>query len=64
MTKEKLISLNKYAQDLKNKLTSPTPVKHKNRPESYKKFLTRELEMVNSKIDAAKLEAATTNEGK
>ena len=63
MTKEKLISLNKYAQELKNKLTSAVPAKHKNRPQSYKNFLTHELKMVNSKIEEAKLEAASS-EGK
>lgn len=63
MTKEKLASLNKYAQELKNKLTSPVPSKHKNREQSYKNFLTHELAMVNSKLEAAKLEAAS-GEGK
>lgn len=63
MTKEKLASLNKYAQDLKNKLSSPVPAKHKNRPQSYKNFLTHELSLVNSKLEAAKLEAVSS-EGK
>jgi hypothetical protein len=56
MTKAKLESLTKYLVDLKNKLTSPIPAKHVNSPETYKAFLKHEIEMVEAKLEAAKLE--------
>lgn len=57
MTKEKKESLTKYAQELKNKLTSPVPTKHVNNPHTYKQFLTRELEIVTVALNKEKLEA-------
>ena len=58
MNKEKLISLTKYADDLKNRLSNPVPKKHESHPASYKLFLTRELETVSAKITAAKMDGA------
>lgn len=55
MTKEKLLSLVKYAEGIKNKLSSPLPEKHKGYPTQYKQFLNRELASVNSKIESMKL---------
>lgn len=55
MSKEKLQKANKYAEDLKNKLSSATPEKHKANPATYKQFLERELKVVQNKIDSLKL---------
>lgn len=55
MSKEKLIKQNKYAEELKNKLSAPTPAKHVGNPESYKLFLQRELAAATKKIDSLKL---------
>lgn len=56
MTKEKVVSLNKYVQDIKNRLTSPVPPKHSGHPDTYKRFLENELKSVISRLEAAKLE--------
>lgn len=58
MTKEKKISLKKYMDDMSGKLSGPTPEKHKDRPETYKNFLKREIAMVKSQLDAEALEVA------
>jgi hypothetical protein len=50
MSKEKVMRLQKYATDLKNKLEAPTPEKHKASPKNYKQFLERELQAVTRKI--------------
>lgn len=59
MTKEKLISLEKYLDDLKSKLTSPVPEKHEASPATYKHFLNNEIRLTKSKIESAKLEGTT-----
>lgn len=57
MTKEKLESLNKYLNGLKDRLnTIQIPKKHKDRPESYHTFLKHEIETVSASLEAAKLE--------
>lgn len=56
VSKEKLISLNKYLSSLKDKLSSPTPEKHKDHPETYKQFLEREIRAVGLKLEAAKID--------
>jgi hypothetical protein len=56
MTKEKLISLQKYLTDLSNRLTAPVPEKHKDSEATYRYFLRNEIRMVNAKLEAAKLE--------
>ena len=48
--KQKLTSQQKYAQDLANRLSSPTPAKHKNRL-----FLNSELKKATAKVDSLKL---------
>lgn len=60
MSKEKLISLTKYASDIKSKLSSPLPEKQKNRPAQYKQFLERELSATNAKIESIKLAGEAT----
>lgn len=55
MNKEKLGRLVKYAEDLKAKLSSPLPEKHKHSPDTYKQFLTRELEAVTNQLERARL---------
>lgn len=52
---DKLAKLNKYVADLKSKLADPTPAKHASHPQTYKQFLTREIEMHQKKIDDLKL---------
>jgi hypothetical protein len=54
MSKEKLKSLSKYQDGVKNKLTSPTPSKHQKHPEQYRQFLQRELDAVNRSIEELK----------
>lgn len=55
MTKEKLLSLTKYSNDLISKLKeTKVPDKHKNRPGEYRAFLQRELKIVNTKLDEEK----------
>ncbi len=54
MSKEKLKGLQKYSEDLKNKLGFPTPAKHQNSPETYRQFLNRELDSVSKKIEYLK----------
>jgi hypothetical protein len=56
MSKEKLIKLTKYANDVKNKLSDGTlSEKQKNRPKQYKAFLERELAAATAKIDAIRV---------
>jgi len=55
MSKESLIKAQKYADDIKNRLQSSTPEKHRDSPQTYKLFLTRELEAVTRKIESLKL---------
>lgn len=55
MSKEKLKSLSKYSEELKNKKSASTPEKHKGHPESYLRYLDRELEQVNKKIASLKV---------
>ena len=55
MTKEKLVSLQKYANDLKNRLSSPVPASHAEHPATFKAFLNNELRLVIAKLEEAKL---------
>jgi len=55
MTKEKLVSLKRYLDDLTNKLGT-TPTKHKDHPKTYEQFLRREIAAVKGKLEAAALE--------
>ena len=56
MTKEKMISLQSYLDQMTNKLTSVLPKKHLHREPQYRAFLRNEIRMVKSKIEAARLE--------
>jgi len=55
MSKEKLQSLTKYADNVKNKLSSSVPEKHKNRSAEYRQYLERELAASTKKIEALRL---------
>ncbi len=55
MTKEQMIALAKYVQVLKDRASTPVPLKHVNRPEAYKAFLQNELKLAQSKLDREKL---------
>jgi len=59
MTKEKVLSLEKYLELCKSKKTSAIPLKHKGHPESYLRFLDNEIRMVSIKLEAVKLEGTT-----
>jgi hypothetical protein len=60
MTKEKLASLTKYANETRNKLQDKNlPEKHLNRETQYRQFLKRELDTVTTKIEAAKAAGVT-----
>lgn len=56
MTKEKMARQLKYLNLLMNRLSSPTPEKHKDHPESFKQFLNREIATVKAGLDRAKLQ--------
>lgn len=58
MTQEKLKNLSDYSRKLRERLNSPIPKKHLQRPEAYKAFLTRELSITNMKLDLARLASA------
>ncbi len=55
ISKEKLNSLTKYKANLEERLKSPVPEKHKDHPESFKRFLQNELSTVSKVLDEAKL---------
>lgn len=54
LSKEKFDSLTKYLFDLQNRLASPPSKKQKNRVKEFHQFLTREIDAVKAKLDAAK----------
>jgi hypothetical protein len=56
MTKEKKEALMRYQALIRNKMSEPTPVKHKSHPETYKAFLARELRVVTEQLEADRLE--------
>lgn len=56
MNKDKIVSLSKYLEDIKSKLASEVPSKHKNRVSQYKAFLTKEVDLTTKKIDNLKLQ--------
>ena len=58
MSKEKLIGLTKYSNELKAKLSDTVPAKHKNRAKQYHAFLEKDLKAVNAQIDNLKLAGA------
>lgn len=57
MKKEKQMKLTRYLNNLEDKLTSKhLPLKHTNRPASYRLFLNREIATVKAKLAAALIE--------
>ena len=48
---EKIASLTKYVNEHKNRLSSPTPEKHKNHPDAYKAYLSLEITKAQRTID-------------
>lgn len=57
MSKEKIISLSKYVDDLKNRASSKElPAKHLLREVSYKAYLETELKKAMAQIERLKLE--------
>lgn len=52
MNKERLDSLNKYLKALNDKISGGIPEKHKERPQEYKEFLTREITKTKMAIDS------------
>lgn len=54
MSKDKLFNLLAYQTELNSKLSSPTPAKHVNNPETYKAFLKNELCITTNKIEKLK----------
>lgn len=56
MNREKLASLLRYEQDLKNKLSDPTPDKHSGHAVAYQAYLKNELRLVQATIEKLKLE--------
>lgn len=55
MANDKLKSLTKYQDKIKEQLISDTPEKHKHRKDSYRAFLLGELDAVTRKIEALRL---------
>lgn len=56
MSTDKLARLTKYADDLKNRLSSPVPPKHLGAEKEFAQFLNRELDATTKKIESLKLE--------
>jgi hypothetical protein len=53
---DKMDSLIKYAESIKNKMADQVPSKQKLRQASYRQFLERELDAVNKKLSQMKLD--------
>ncbi len=56
LSKEKLVTLTKYKQQLLDKLSTPVSSKQANRVKEYHQFLKREIAMVSARLDADLLE--------
>lgn len=56
MTKEKLVSLKRYLDEMTNLLNAPLPEKHSKRAEAYKAFIAKEIKGVTAQLEAARLE--------
>lgn len=52
---DKILSLEKYVEDMKTRLASPVPAKHAHRPEIFRAWLAREIKMHTTKIEDLKL---------
>lgn len=55
LSKEKLVSLLKYKQELLNRISGPVPEKHKDHVNEFKNFLQNELNLVNSTLEKDKI---------
>ena len=55
MNAEALNKAQKYAKEIRERIASPTPEKHKHREASYRQFLQWELAAVTKKIEAIQL---------
>jgi flagellar biosynthesis chaperone FliJ len=56
MSKEKLEKLNTYLKKMKSRLEDGVPEKHRSHPKQYIDFMNREIRLVQSQLDDAKLE--------
>ena len=52
--KDKIAKLAKYADGLRDKLSSPTPPKHAAREATYREFLRRDLAATQAKLSVLK----------
>jgi hypothetical protein len=52
---ERIARLEVYAANLKTRLTSPVPDKHKNSPESFKQMIETDLRKTLATIDKLKI---------
>lgn len=50
MTLEKRLSLQSYANNLKQRLSAPVPTKHQNKQEAYKQMLEIDLKKTLAKL--------------
>jgi hypothetical protein len=55
MKNDEVNRLTVYATKLLNLLSSPAPVKHKNREAQYREYLTKDLKATQAKIEALRL---------
>ena len=53
--KQRISELEAYRRFIEDRISSPIPPKHKDRPETFKAYLKRELEMVVSKLERLKV---------
>lgn len=56
LTVKRQQSLKKYIIDIQNRLDSPTPEKWAHSPDSYRRFLERELKLAKYTLETAELE--------
>lgn len=54
-SKQRIESLSKYISDLKNKLDSPIPEKHKERASSYYDYLESEIRKASTALESLRL---------
>lgn len=59
MNKEKLGKLERYLSNMQQRLESNVPEKHKNHPETYKRFLMNEISTVKAQIEQMRLEGVS-----
>ena len=58
MAQDKLMTLSRYLDDLKNKISETNvPDKHKHSPHTYREFLQREINRTTKKVDDLKMNA-------